>query len=210
MGTRRLRAASVFGIALAMGLTVQAAEPASDTAAAGQPAADAGDVDASAGESGREEDAEELLAKARQMQIGIAQVADTLSNSLRQARQNKDVVREVCLDDKLNQADVAAETAQDRVSSMVAAIAVGDLGTVKRDFVVLSALSEGARELAASGDRCLGEEQSAALAEGKPLEVTIDPAIPTQETTGPALPPPSIALPPTATIQPPLPTSRVM
>lgn len=209
MRTRELRAASVFCIALAMGITVQAAEPVDAVEEGAAPAGDVTEGDAVETEVS-EEDAEALLAKARQMQVGISQVADALSNSLREARQNKDVVREVCLDDKLNQADVAAETAQDRVSSMVAAIAVGDLATVRRDFVVISALSEGVQELAASGDRCLGEEQSAQLADGNPLQVTIDPAIPTQETTGGAVPPPSIVLPPTATIQPPLPMSRVM
>jgi hypothetical protein len=202
MRSTHLRAASVFLSALAIGLGVQAAEPTEQSDAASAEAESSPDVG--------DADAEELLARARQMQIGIAQVADSLSNALREARQNKDVVREVCLDDKLNQADVAAETAQDRVSSMVAAIAVGDVATVKRDFVVISALSDGAQDLAASGDRCLGEEQASNLGEPKPLQVTIDPAIPTQETTGPALPPPSFVLPPTATIQPPLPTSRVM
>lgn len=202
MRSTHLRAASVFLSALAIGLGVQAAEPTEGSDAAPEEAETSPDVG--------DADAEELLARARQMQIGIAQVADSLSNALREARQNKDVVREVCLDDKLNQADVAAETAQDRVSSMVAAIAVGDVATLKRDFVVLSALSDGAQDLAASGDRCLGEEQASNLGEPKPLQVTIDPAIPTQETTGPALPPPSFVLPPTATIQPPLPTSRVM
>lgn len=202
MRSTHLRAASVFLSALAIGLGVQAAEPTEGSDAAPGEAETSPDVG--------DADAEELLARARQMQIGIAQVADSLSNALREARQNKDVVREVCLDDKLNQADVAAETAQDRVSSMVAAIAVGDVATLKRDFVVLSALSDGAQDLAASGDRCLGEEQASNLGEPKPLQVTIDPAIPTQETTGPALPPPSFVLPPTATIQPPLPTSRVM
>jgi hypothetical protein len=202
MRSTHLRAASVFLSALAIGLGVQAAEPTEEPDAASAEVESSPDVG--------DADAEELLARARQMQIGIAQVADSLSNALREARQNKDVVREVCLDDKLNQADVAAETAQDRVSSMVAAIAVGDVATVKRDFVVLSALSDGAQDLAASGDRCLGEEQASNLGDPKPLQVTIDPAIPTQETTGPALPPPSFVLPPTATIQPPLPTSRVM
>jgi len=191
------------GIALGLAVTVQAAVPL-DAAGQSTSAAEAA-VDVSS-----QGDAEELLAKARQLQVGIAQVADSLSNGLRQARQNKDVVREVCLDDKLNQADVAAETAQDRISSMVAAIAVGDLGTVKRDFVVISALSEGAQELASTGDLCLGEQETVNLANGQPLEITIDPAIPTQETTGGAARPPSLVVPPTATIQPPLPTSRVM
>lgn len=207
MRSSQLRAAAAFCSALAIGLTVQAAEPtAESTAADADGAGEQGEIAPDVGDA----DAEELLVRARQMQVGIARVADTLSNALREARQNKDVVREVCLDDKLNQADVAAETAQDRVTSMVAAIAVGDVATVKRDFVVLSALNDGAQDLAASGDRCLGEEQSSNLGEAKPLQVTIDPAIPTQETTGPALPPPSFVLPPTATIQPPLPTSRVM
>lgn len=204
MRSSQLRGASVLCIALAVGLTVHAAVPAGED---GEAAAAEADGEALADLA--EADAEELLARARQMQVSIARVADGLTNALRQARENKDVMREVCLDDKLNQADIAAETAQDRVSSMVAATAVGDVATVKRDFVVLSALHDGAQDLAASGDRCLGEEASS-LGEAQPLQITIDPAIPTQETTGPALPPPSFVLPPTVTIQPPLPTCRVM
>lgn|GEM_PF-454150 len=206
MGPRLLRTTAVFTLALALGLTVQAAEPAPDAAKAA----------AVPEEASREEqaeqpmDAEAMLARARQLQVSIAQVADNLSAGLREARQNKDVVREVCLDDKLNQADVASETAQDRVSSMVAAIATGDLATVQRDFVVVSALSDSAQSLAAGGDRCLGEEQSLPKVLGQPLEVTFDPGIPTQETTGGALEIPPFVLPPTVTIQPQLPVSRVM
>jgi hypothetical protein len=199
-----LRAASAFGVALALGLSVQAAQPASGGASPASSDAAAGEAAVTA------DDAETLLLKARQMQVSIAQVADGLSESLREARENKDVVREVCLDDKLNQADVAAETAQDRVSSMVAATAAGDLATVQRDFVVVSALSESADELRATGDRCLGEEQSKPMADGKPLELTIDPLIPTQETTGGAFDLPPFLLPPSVMIQPQLATSRVM
>jgi hypothetical protein len=201
MPLRHLRAAPVFALALALGLTALAAEPVGKTPGAG------------AGSQERPKapgDAEALLAQARQMQVSIAQVAEGLSAGLREARQNKDVVREVCLDDKLNQADVASETAQDRVTSMVAAIAAGDLATVERDFVVISALSESAQELGSGGDLCLGEEQSTPLADGNPLEVTFDPRIPNQETTGGALEVPPFVLPPTVTIQPQLAASRVM
>jgi len=190
--------------ALALGFSVQAAEPAGEAPIPGSSEAAAGEPAATA------DNAETLLLKARQMQVSIAQVADGLSESLREARENKDVVREVCLDDKLNQADVAAETAQDRVSSMVAATAAGDWATVQRDFVVVSALSDSAQELRATGDRCLGEEQSKPMADGKPLEVTVDPLIPTQETTSGALELPPFLLPPSVMIQPQLATSRVM
>jgi hypothetical protein len=203
MRPRLLRTTAAFTLALGLGLTVEAAEP--------PPSADAaGEAGVSEGQAQEPMDAEAMLARARQLQVRIAQVADNLSAGLREARQNKDVVREVCLDDKLNQADVASETAQDRVSSMVAAIAAGDLATVQRDFVVVSALDESAQSLAAGGDRCLGEEQTLPKVLGQPLEVTFDPDIPIQETTGGALERPPFVLPPTVTIQPQLAVSRVM
>jgi hypothetical protein len=216
MRLRHSRAVSIIGALLALGLTVHAAEPLDATNenpdAVDAPPADAATrAEATTSEATElPKDAETMLADARKMQVRIAQIADGLSEALREARANKDVVREVCLDDKLNQADVAAETAQDRVASMVAATSAGDLATVQRDFVVISALDESAQELSANGARCLGEEQSQPLADGNPLEVTVDPLIPTQETTGGALELPPYVLPMTVMIQPQLATSRVM
>lgn len=201
----------MFGTLLALGLSVQAAEPTEEGASPGAfDALSEATGDAAGSSDAISGDAETLLADARKMQVSIAQVADHLSESLREARANKDVVREVCLDDKLNQADVAAETAQDRVASMVAATAVGDLATVQRDFVVVSALHESAQELSESGGRCMGEEQAQPMADGVPLQVTIDPLIPTQDTTGGAQELPPYLVPMTVMVQPAAPTSRVM
>lgn len=161
-------------------------------------------------ESVSSKDPRALFLNAQKLGVDIDRVARLLSQKLREARQARDVVREVCLDDKLNQADAAAQIVTERLGSMKAALAAKDRAAIARDFVMIAALARNTRELAQSADQCIGEETPSPLRDAPPLQVTFDPEIPTQETTGSAVAGAPLVLPPTAAIVPPAPVSRVM
>lgn len=121
--------------------------------------------------------------------------ADNISRQLRRAREEKDVVKTLCLDDKLNQMNVAARSASDRVASIDAAVASGNAERAQHDDAVLGALSVRANELVAEANQCIGEE-TGVLGQTK-LELTVDPSIPATDTAAPPLPP-VVSTPPVA------------
>jgi hypothetical protein len=121
--------------------------------------------------------------------------ADNISRMLREARKAKDVVKTLCLDDKLNQINVAARSAADRVTSIEAAVVSGNAERARHDDAVLGALSARGIEIAAEANQCIGEE--AGVLGDTLLEVTFDPAIPKQDTATPQ-PPTLISSPPVA------------
>ncbi len=121
--------------------------------------------------------------------------ADNISLQLRRAREEKDVVKTLCLDDKLNQMNVAARSASDRVASIQAAVESGNMERAQHDDAVLGALAVRANELIAEANQCIGEE-TGVLGQTK-LDLYVDPSIPTADTAAPPIPP-VISTPPVA------------
>lgn len=138
---------------------------------------------------------QEILEEGKKSLDRMEASADNIARMLREARKNKDVVKVLCLDDKLNQMNVAARSATDRVASIEAAVAAGNTERARHDDAVLSALSARATELTAEANQCIGEETG--LVGGSTLDVTVDPDIPKEDTATPS-PPVLISAPPVA------------
>lgn len=128
----------------------------------------------------------QILADARASLDKMESSADNIARALRSAREEKDVVMTLCLDDKLNQMNVAARSAADRVASIEAAVASGNSERVNHDDAVLGALALRGSELAAEANQCIGED-SGTLG-STTLELKVDPAIPKSDTASPAAP----------------------
>ncbi len=128
---------------------------------------------------------EELLASARTDLARMEASADSIGLMLRDAREEKDVVKSVCLNDKLNQMNVATRTAADRVAAMEAAATAQNEDRLRTDAKVLAALVARGNELATEANQCIGKEQGAPG--DTSLVITIDPAIPGGDTS--SLPP---------------------
>jgi hypothetical protein len=98
----------------------------------------------------------------------------------------------LCLNDKLNQVDVALRSAQDRLSALRTAVARGDDDRARHEFTVLDVLNDRVRVLVNESNQCVGEE-TGFIGEAE-VSVTIDPNLPDAETGGPgpdgATPPP--------------------
>lgn len=98
---------------------------------------------------------------------------------LEQARGSRDVVKTLCLNDKLNQIDVAARSAHDRRGSLDQAVQRSDADLANHEFTILTVLRQRVEQLAAEANQCVGEE--AVLFGETKVVTTIDPNLPNED-----------------------------
>lgn len=109
------------------------------------------------------------------------QSAQTVRRQLEQSRESRDVVKVLCLNDKLNQIDVAIRAARDRTPALTAALDKNDADNSRHEFAVLQVLRDRVRTLVQESNQCIGEE-AGFVGESKVI-VNIDPGIPTNDQT---------------------------
>lgn len=140
------------------------------------------------------------LMQATSILIRMEQAATTVRHQLETARVARDVVKTLCLNDKLSQIDVALRSARDRHSSLQAAVQRNDAELSNHEFTVLTVLRQRAEQLSAEANQCIGEEVAFV---GQTQVITeVDPNLPGEPTTdyppsGPSLV--GIATPPACT-----------
>ncbi len=76
---------------------------------------------------------------------------------LDEARREKDVVKTVCLSDKLAQLQVASKSMRDRTSSLKSAITRGDIDLANHETSVLAVLRQRGEVLEGEASVCIGE-----------------------------------------------------
>lgn len=121
----------------------------------------------------------------------------TVRRMLEEARAQRDVVKTLCLDDKLNQLDVALRNARDRKSAIDAALQRNDADLASHEFTVLGVLRQRSEQLVAEANLCIGKEAEI-LGEAAVIP-TVDPSIADE----PAYYPPGIIIiepPPTGSV----------
>ena len=116
---------------------------------------------------------------AAEMEAGAA----TVRRQLEQARAARDVVKVLCLNDKLNQIDVAIRSATDRTGSLRLALQRGDSDRARHEFTVVQVLADRVRDLVAEANQCIGEETG--FVGESSITVQIDPNIPDDPTEWP-------------------------
>jgi len=167
---RILSFTSVAALALLLGHGIAAAQAQGQAQAPGAPDANAGIT--------REVNltpAEELV----QSDSFLARMdgsRTTVRQSLEKARLQRDVVKTLCLNDKLNQLDVALRSARERHQSLQSAVQRSDIDLAKHEFTILSVLRQRADQLSAEANQCIGQE--AGFVGESAIQVTIDPGIP--------------------------------
>ena len=109
------------------------------------------------------------------------QSAQTVRRQLEQSREARDVVKVLCLNDKLNQIDVATRAARDRMPVLTAALDKNDSENSRHEFAVLQVLRDRVRTLVQESNQCIGEE-AGFVGESKVI-VSIDPGIPSNDQT---------------------------
>lgn len=183
----RLRAS--FKWFLAGGLVILAAGSATAQPGPGAPAADA---QVQFQRKAQLSPAEELAA-ADKLIPQMEQAANGIRRQLEKARADRDVVKTLCLNDKLSQIDTAIRSARDRRSALQAA--QNDAETAHHEFTILTVLGQRAQQLTAEANQCIGEELSFV---GR-TEVTtqVDPTLPgADQTEYPPTDPTLVSAPP--------------
>jgi hypothetical protein len=99
-------------------------------------------------------------------ELGMAQayvskaevVASSIQDKLRKARQAHDVVKTLCLNDKMSQIDVAVRALKERVAALTAAAGRNDKELANHEFTISSVLSQRSEQLGTEGNQCVGED----------------------------------------------------
>jgi len=118
----------------------------------------------------------EMLDKVRNMIPQLDRLRATVQSQLDEARKKKDVVKALCLDDKVKQMKLATDTAKDRVVDLTAAVSQNDNDRAKHEFTVVQVLRDRVHTLIAEAQQCIGEETG--FVGNTDVTVDIDPALP--------------------------------
>jgi hypothetical protein len=122
---------------------------------------------------------EQMLAEGDRHVPEMERGASVVRRQLEQAREARDVVKVLCLNDKLNQIDVATRSGRDRLTSLRAAVGRKDADRSKHEFTVIQVLRDRVRALLAEANQCIGEETG--FVGDSQITVDIDPAIPEED-----------------------------
>ncbi|MCL2448363.1 MAG: hypothetical protein FWD17_05400 [Polyangiaceae bacterium] len=148
---------------------------------------------------------QEQLAEADAILSHMEGAAATIRRLLDNARQARDVVKSLCLSDKLSQVDVAQRSAKDRSVALQSAAQRGDAELANHEFTILAVLRQRVEQLSAEANQCIGEE--VAFVGQTQVTTIVDPNLPGTGEENTDFPPVIIA-PPLA-LQPPVAMSPV-
>jgi len=108
-------------------------------------------------------------------------IRNSVRRDLEDARQQRDVVKTLCLNDKLNQIDVALRSATERKRTLELAVKRGDQDLSNHEFTILSVLHQRAQQLDAEAKQCIGKEVGFVGESSVTMEV--DPGLPEEDPT---------------------------
>lgn len=136
---------------------------------------------------------EDQLKQADSVLSRMDSAANQVRKQLEQARAQRDVVKTLCLNDKLTQIDVAGRSAKDRRDALRQASSRQDVELANHEYTILMVLKERVEQLVAEANQCIGEE--AGFVGETRVTLSIDPNLPKED---PALYPenPIIIIPP--------------
>jgi hypothetical protein len=121
--------------------------------------------------------------------------AQVVRRQLTIAREQKDVVKALCLNDKLNQIDLAIRTATDRVGGLESAAGANDLERSRHQYTVVLVLKDRVTTLVSESNQCIGEETGFVGESAVTVEVV---GVPNVDPTQPQSNPPTVAPSPVA------------
>jgi hypothetical protein len=145
----RLIPAALVGLLVA-GLSVAFAQSATSTASASASAPVGNPVDAVT--------PQQMRTQAQTFLPQMDQSAQTVRRQLEQSRESRDVVKVLCLNDKLNQIDVAMQSATERRHALDLASKQGDTDLANHEYTILSVLYQRVQQLDSEANQCIGKE----------------------------------------------------
>jgi hypothetical protein len=118
----------------------------------------------------------QMLQRARSFKPAMDNDANAVQRQASDAKQKHDVVKSLCLSDKLSQIHVAVSTASARLETLEAAVGHNDADSAKHEFTIVQVLKDRSAALVAEANQCIGEETG--FVGESTVTVTIDPSIP--------------------------------
>ena len=103
----------------------------------------------------------------------------SVRRQLETARSQRDVVKTLCLNDKLNQIDVAIRSARERRQGLELAANRRDADLSNHEFTILTVLRQRSEQLTAEANQCIGQE--AGFIGDSAVTSTIDPNLPEED-----------------------------
>ncbi len=118
-----------------------------------------------------------------------SQIIDTISSTRRRvsdlldrARQERDIIKANCLDDKLTQIDVTLRSARDHHELLTTAVETNNDGQRNHEHALQTIFRQRVEALDAEARQCIGEEASG-FGQRNELTVRVNPNIPTGDNT---------------------------
>jgi hypothetical protein len=148
----------------------------------------------------------QMLASAKAILPAMDRSALVVRRQLTAAREQKDVVKALCLNDKLNQIDLASRTATDRVGDLESAANANDVERARHQYTVVQVLKDRVSTLVSEANQCIGEEtgfvgestvtvQVEGVPNTDPTEYPNNPVLVSQAPVASPPPPPTVASP---------------
>jgi hypothetical protein len=141
---------------------------------------------------------QEMLTQAKGFLPVMDRAAATVRRQLTLARDQKDVVKSLCLNDKLNQIDLATRTATDRVAALESAVASNDAERSKHEYTVVLVLRDRVYTHVSEANQCIGEDVGFVGESNVTMEIDgdIPPTDPSDFPSDPIVSQPPIVSPP--------------
>jgi len=123
----------------------------------------------------------QMLQRARAYKPMMDSDAAAVQRQASDAKAKHDVVKTLCLGDKLSQIHVAVTTAGGRIETLEAAVNHNEPDRAKHEFTIVQVLKDRSSALVSEANQCIGEE-TGFIGEATGTG-TIDPNIPDTDTT---------------------------
>jgi len=136
----------------------------------------------------------EQLEQAHGFVASMDHVRESVRRDLEEARSKGDVVKKLCLDDKLNQLDIALRKAGEREKALENAVRINDTELSNHEFTILSVLNQRATALDAEAKLCIGKEVVAVGDSSTQMDIEV--AMPDEAQTTAFPTPPLVTEPP--------------
>ena len=141
---------------------------------------------------------QEMLGQGQDYFRSINEIIKRMQVLQETAKRQKDIIKLNCVTDKLVQAKVNLNIAEQSMTSLQESIARADEGGRTHEFTRLTIVNQKVLVLGAEAENCIGEDLS--FVGATRVDVEIDPSIPVTDPTQPGGPVVSIERPPEASI----------
>lgn len=102
----------------------------------------------------------DMLAEADKSLGKMEGAARNIRQQLSKAREQRDVIKTLCLNDKLSQADVALKSGLERKKDLQAAVQQNGTELARHHFSLITILRQRSEQLTAEANQCIGEESA--------------------------------------------------